>query len=189
VTTDAAKEFCGLKRQQFREYFQPSRILLAVIRDNERGRFNIITLCFSMYCSYKPAMMAFAVHKRAHSHGLLQDALDCVLAVPGESLAEQAMLCGIDSGRAIDKFRVCGLTRVESARATTPGILEAIANVELALVEKIRTGDHLTVIGRVLQFGVQKHSRERCLVSVGPRTEGYRVLRRRGIHRIAVVDT
>jgi flavin reductase (DIM6/NTAB) family NADH-FMN oxidoreductase RutF len=181
-------EFSNLKRQQFRRVFQPSRIVMALLRDPSQDSWNVITLCFNMYCSYKPAMMAFAVHRRAYSYSILQDATECVLSIPGERLAEQAMYCGTCSGADVRKFEHCGFTPAISSQVSVPGIEEAIANVELRLVNRVRTGDHLTVVGRVLKFGVNQANAERCLLSVGPRTNGYQVLVKRGVHRIAVVD-
>jgi flavin reductase (DIM6/NTAB) family NADH-FMN oxidoreductase RutF len=180
-------EFSSLRRQQFREVFQPSRIVLGVLSDAERGGINAITLCFNMYCSYKPPMMAFAIHERAYSYQLLENADSCVLAVPGEALADQVLYCGINSGSKAEKIRACGFTLTPSKHVDVPGIAQAIANIELRILAKIQTGDHLTVTGQVLRFGVNKGNSERCLVSVGPRTKGFQVLRRRGIHRIAVV--
>src|SRR5206468_3591431 len=49
--------FTTLRRQQFRRYFQPSRVLLAVVPAPTKSGVNVITLCFNMYCSYKPSMM------------------------------------------------------------------------------------------------------------------------------------
>jgi len=180
-------EFSDLRRQQFRRFFQPSRIVIGVFHDDSRERLNPITLCFDMYCSYKPTMMAFAIHRRAYSYSLLESATECVLSVPGEQLAEQAMYCGTRSATTVHKFEKCGFTPARSKRVSVPGIAEAIANVELRIVNKQHTGDHLTAFGQVLRFGVNERSAECCLLSVGPNTAGYRVLARQGIHRIAVI--
>jgi flavin reductase (DIM6/NTAB) family NADH-FMN oxidoreductase RutF len=141
-----------------------------------------------MYCSYKPAMMAFAIHKNAYSHALLQNSTECVLAVPGENLAEQSLFCGVETGRGRDKFRECGFKPAASACVGVPGIEQAIANVEIKIVQKVKTGDHMLAIGHVLRFGVDEKRQERCLLSVGPREDGYKVLVKRGIHRIGVVN-
>jgi flavin reductase (DIM6/NTAB) family NADH-FMN oxidoreductase RutF len=186
--TSPLPEFLDVRRQQFREFFQPSRIVLGVFHDSEQDRLNAITLCFNMYCSYKPPMMAFSIHHRAYTYGLLEKSDSCVLAVPGESLAEQAMYCGINTAADGEKFKACGFTSVSSKHIDVPGISQALANVELSIIDKSRTGDHLTAMGRVLRFSVNRKNTERCLLSVGPRTSGYQVLRRHGVHRIAVVD-
>jgi flavin reductase (DIM6/NTAB) family NADH-FMN oxidoreductase RutF len=179
--------FKSLSRQEFRRYFQPSRIAIGVLPDPDKQRLNLITICFQMHCSYKPPMVSFAVWHGSHTYSLLDRAGECVLAVPGERLANVALICGTRSGNEVDKANLCGLSFAKSEYVQIPGIQECIANVELRVVNKIRTGDHMTVIGEVQRFGVDIEKNERCLLSVGPEHQGYEVLAHQGIHRIGVV--
>lgn len=180
-------EYHTFHRQEFRRRFQPSRIVLCILPDQSASGVNVITLCFDMYCSYKPPMMAFSVHESAYSYGLAKCARECVLSVPGESLAPAAMFCGTESGRNIDKVEACGLRLMPSETVSVPGICGAIANIELTVSQHVTTGDHLTVIGEVRRFAVATENSERCLLSIGPEQDGYEVLERNGIHRIGVV--
>lgn len=180
--------FATLSRQQFRRYFQPSRIVLGVIPAPCISGVNVITLCFDMYCSYKPPMMAVAVHKINASHELILRADHWVLAVPGQSLIEETMYCGTVSARNDDKVKRLRLELTSSQKVPVPGIKMAIANIEIRRVTCIETGDHVMAIGEVLRFAVRSDNRELPLLSIGPRTDGYRVLARSGIHRIAIVD-
>jgi len=111
-----------------------------------------------------------------------------VLAVPGESFAHEALICGLQSGRDIDKVRECGFQIVDSKHVRVPGLRNAIANLELLIKSRIETGDHMTVIGEVRRYAVNTSSRERNLLSVGPEHDGYEVLAAKGIHRIAVTN-
>jgi len=178
--------FDQFSRQKFRRFFQPSRIVIGVVPAPGARRVNLITLCFDMYCSYRPPMMAFAVWQGAYTFALLEQAAECVLAVPGEKLAEAALFCGTHSGKDIDKVSASGLSLVESECVAIPGIRECIANIEMRITDQVRTGDHVTVMGEVLRFGVDIRNRERCLLSVGPEHSAYEVLARQGIHRIGV---
>jgi hypothetical protein len=60
--------------------------------------------------------------------------------------------------------------------------------MELVKREVIPSGDHIVVIGEVACFRVNRRRAELPLLSVGPHTEGYRVVEQKGMHRIAVVD-
>lgn len=177
----------SVDRQEFRRYYQPSRIVICLLECQSLGRYNAITLCFNMYCSYEPPMMAFAVQEGSYSYDLLQVVQECVLAIPGESMARETLYCGVNSGRSIDKVKDCGFTLIGSECIAVPGITEAIANVELRLIQKTHTGDHLTVFGEVLRFSVNEYNSEKCLLSIGPHTNGYKVIAHQDIHRIAVV--
>jgi flavin reductase (DIM6/NTAB) family NADH-FMN oxidoreductase RutF len=181
--------FEGVSRQEFRRWFQPSRLVMCVMPDlrTESG-VNVITLSFCMHCSYKPPMMAIAIQNINESHVLIQKAEEFVLAVPGEDLAHAAMECGWESVRDVDKVKSLGLELVTSENVSVPGLHGAIANVEFAKRSLTASGDHVIAVGEVLRFGVNKAIRPRPLLSVGPDTGGYRVLEERGIHRIALVD-
>jgi flavin reductase (DIM6/NTAB) family NADH-FMN oxidoreductase RutF len=180
-------EFDDLRRQQFRRYYQPTRILLGLVGSNQTTTPNVITLCFSMTCSYKPPLMAVSIHKRSHSFQLFRMASEFVLAVPGERLARQTLFCGVQSGRDVDKMRECEFATIESKHVRVPGLRAAIANLELFVRSRIETGDHMTVIGEVRRYAVNTANRERNLLSVGPEHDGYEMLAAKGIHRIAVV--
>jgi flavin reductase (DIM6/NTAB) family NADH-FMN oxidoreductase RutF len=181
--------FEGLSRQQFRRFFQPSRVVLAIMPAPTSSGVNITTLCFSMYCAYKPPMIAVAFHDRSASYQLMQDTDEYVLAVPGNRLAEAAMFCGTTSMREVDKVTAIGLELCESQFVDVPGLKRAIANVEMRSVTQIKTGDHLLVVGEVLRFGVNKRSTELPLVSFGPDERGYRLIAKKGIHRLGTVNT
>jgi flavin reductase (DIM6/NTAB) family NADH-FMN oxidoreductase RutF len=179
--------FEAVPRQQFRQVFQPSRVVIALFKAPTKSGVNAITLCFDMHCSYKPPMMAFAVYHRAYTHSLLESASECVLAIPGETMAKEAMYCGLESGRDVDKVTACGLELAASATIGVPGLAKAIANIELRIACRVPSGDHLLVVGEVVRYGVNPGNRERCLLSVGPNHDGYEVLARSGIHRLGVV--
>ena len=179
--------FKSMRRQQFRRFFQPSRVLLGIFPAQVESGFNVITLCFSMYCSYRPPMMAVAINDRSCSYKLLDAASEFVLSVPGPSLLDESMQCGVQSMREIDKVGALGLKFVPSETVSVPGLLKAIANVELRKTSTLAVGDHTLLVGEVLRFAVNTATSELPLLSVGPFTKGYSVLQKKGIHRLAVV--
>jgi len=133
-------------------------------------------------------MMAFAIQRGSLSFELLSSAKTCVLAVPGEDLVEEAMFCGTTTGRSVNKVQECNLALADSTYAETPGLAKAIANIEVKISACVPTGDHVMAIAEVLKFGVNASSRQKPLLSIGPDTAGYKLLLRKGIHRLAVVD-
>ena len=186
--TDAADSFTPMKRQHFRAYFQPSRVVLCVLpAPTPQSGLNVITLCFTMYCSYKPPMLAIAIQDINASHSLIQATDEYVLAVPGQAMAKEAMYCGVQSVRDTDKIRDLGLELVKSERVGVPGLRKAIANIEMKKKQSIATGDHILVVGEALKFWVRRDSGQLPLLSVGPDTHGYDVLEHKNIHRLGVV--
>lgn len=177
-----------ISRNKFRALYQPSKLLLGIIPIESSDEFNIIALCFTMTCSYKPPMIAVSIEKKNYSYELMKVAPNFVLAVPGESLAKQAMACGLLSGRKVDKFSALNLTKQPLDNSGVPGIAEAIANIELSVENRFITGDHITIVGRVFGYHVNLKNIEKNLLAIGPNDKGYKLLAHKGLHRIAVVD-
>jgi flavin reductase (DIM6/NTAB) family NADH-FMN oxidoreductase RutF len=185
--TDAPSSFATLRRQEFRDYFQPSRVVLCVLPAETESGFNVITLCFSMHCSYKPAMMAIAIQNINVSHALIQRAEEYVLAVPGERLANEAMACGRQSMTNVDKIKTFGLRLVPSQNVSVPGLADAIANVEMVKRASTDSGDHIVVLGEVVRFAVNTNNSQRPLLSIGPDLRGFELLVKEGNDRLGVV--
>lgn len=190
----AGDAFQTIGRQAFRRVFQPSRIVLALVLETPpeiraapgSSGVNLLTVCFHMHCSYSPPMMAFAVHLTKHSHTLFRQARECVLAVPGESLVRETLICGSRSGREVDKVEACGLELVESQEVAVPGLAAAIANVEMRIAQRHESGDCMIVVGEILRFALRRGCEERNLLSIGPDLQGYELLLHEGIHRLGV---
>jgi flavin reductase (DIM6/NTAB) family NADH-FMN oxidoreductase RutF len=180
-------QFQTLRRQQFRRYFQPSRILLCLMPAPTPSGVNIITLSFNMHCSYHPPMLAIAINDRAASFELIQKTNEYVLSVPGESLTQAALHCGVESMKDGDKVAALRLQLAKSKTVAVPGLQAAIANVELKKHAEIQSGDHLLVVGEVTRYAVNTGLQERPLLSVGPFTDGYEVHMKKGLHRLGTV--
>lgn len=134
-------------------------------------------------------MLAFSVQKGSRSYKLIDTAKECVIAVPGESLAKPTLAMGLETGDQIDKIEKHQLSTVDSEVVAVPGLAQAIANLECQVAQVIGIGDHRTAFVEVKRFGVNIERRERCLLSVGPWHEGYALLAQKGIHRIGVVNS
>jgi flavin reductase (DIM6/NTAB) family NADH-FMN oxidoreductase RutF len=178
--------FDQVRRQKFRDWFQPSRIIILSIFDGERGRFNLTTLCFSMHSAYKPPSIAFAVEKRHLSHFLLQQTKKFVLAIPGRDLADVALRCGLVSGREVDKAQIENVQLENGASKELGLISHAIANIECELIWAKDSGDHTVFNSRVDRYLVSPHTLGPGLVSIGSVEAGYEVLRTSGVHRLAI---
>ncbi|MBM3157556.1 MAG: hypothetical protein FJ004_09790 [Chloroflexi bacterium] len=181
-------EFAIVGKQEFRRYFQPSRILIGVLPAPTRSGFNLITLCYDMYCSKTPILMAVAIQSTNASYELAQCLSEYVLSVPGTRLANETLYCGTKSMRETDKLSDLGLKLSKSKAVSVPGLSAAIGNIELVKEAILCTGDHLILVGQVLCFNINPKNEDLPLLSVGPNTKGYRVLVHSGVHRIAVAD-
>jgi flavin reductase (DIM6/NTAB) family NADH-FMN oxidoreductase RutF len=128
----------------------PEPVALAVSRDAERNRANVITLGWSMSTSHEPPMVAISVGHTRHSHKTIQESGEFVLVVPSEAQVEAVLFCGTHSGRDYDKFRETGLKPLAPSRLQTPLIDGACANFECKVVASCETGDHTIYVGEIV---------------------------------------
>jgi flavin reductase (DIM6/NTAB) family NADH-FMN oxidoreductase RutF len=181
-----AARFRSVKRQDFREYFQPSRIVMLVVKDCATDKVNITTLCFAMHASYKPTSVAFALEKRHLSYEFLAVQTRCVLAVPGRDLAKQALLCGTKSGRSMEKDRLSNLRLCHGSSPEFIWIERAMANIEIEIRSRVDSGDHDVFVGKVQSFFVNPAAPGPNLLSIGRNHAGYELLAQSGVHRVGI---
>ncbi len=179
--------FNNIDRNEIRKVFQPSRIVLAIVFDSQNNRYNILPLCFHMWCSYKPLLCAIAIHEKNYSSILFQEAVEFVLAIPGEGMVDEVMFCGTHSGKYINKATECKIEWSEAYKIKTPGINTAIVNIEIQIKEKSIAGDHQIILGEIRAILQNKKNKERVLLAVGPESKDYEILAQHGIHTIGII--
>jgi flavin reductase (DIM6/NTAB) family NADH-FMN oxidoreductase RutF len=130
-------------------WHRPERIVLAVTVDLN-GQPNIIALGWKMRTSFDPLMLAISIGKTRHSHQLISNCREFVLAVPGADLSEQVLFIGTHSGKNVDKFKTTHLTPLPAKHIRPPLIQECLVNHECKVVGQLDTGDHTIFVGEVL---------------------------------------
>jgi flavin reductase (DIM6/NTAB) family NADH-FMN oxidoreductase RutF len=130
------------------ELASPFPYTLAVTLD-VRDRPNIIGISWWMFTSWKPLMIAISVGHQRYSHECLMHHKEFVLCFPSEEQAKDAWLCGMKSGKEVDKFQHTDFTPVASKTVKPPAIEGVTVAYECRVVDHIETGDHTMFIADV----------------------------------------
>ncbi len=133
----------------FRYLLCPSNALLVTCCDAE-GRSNIITITWLIPVSIRPPLVGMSIGPTRHSYRLIQATGEFVINTAPYQISQQALFCGLRSGRDVDKFALTGLTPGEALRVHPPIIEECTAHLECRVLRDIEAGDHRFVIGEVL---------------------------------------
>ena len=106
---------------------------------DDTGAPNAITLGWGLLGPnyHTRPILVIAVAPPRYSWRFLEATGEFVIAVPDDSLRTAADLCGTKSGRDMDKFEACGMTRVESAHVKAPSIREMPINVECRTYSRV----------------------------------------------------
>lgn len=145
----------------------PEQVVIAVVKDS-KGKYNPITLGWTMITSGSPPMMAIAVAHGRHSCGAIRAAKEFVISFPSEAMAKDALFHGTKSGRDMDKLAACGTRTQPAAEIDCVLLADAVANFECRLVAELVTGDHVLFVGQVVAAHVNEEPAQRRLYTLGP---------------------
>lgn len=126
------------------------------IMGKKQDKKNIFTLSWHMPVSFNPSLYAISVGKQRFSLNLIKKSgVFCVNFMPFE-LQDKVLFCGRNSGMNKDKFKETGLTPKECGKIHCIYLKEALAYLECEVVQEIESGDHIIIIGKIVNSKVQK---------------------------------
>ncbi len=117
---------------------------------------NIITLAWAMPTSVKPPLVAISIRQTRHSYKLIKETGEFVVNIPTMDVVEETLFCGRKSGESYDKFKETKLTSLPAKAVKTSIIKECVAHLECRLKQTFTTGDHVILIGEIIEAYVDE---------------------------------
>ena len=111
---------------------------------------NIITIGWTGILSTIPPRTYISVRPERHSYKMIKESGEFVINLTTVSLARTVDYTGIYTGSKVDKFKECGLTKLESREVSAPTIAECPLALECRVVEVIPMGTHDVFIADIL---------------------------------------
>ena len=111
---------------------------------------NIITIGWTGILSTIPPRTYISVRPQRHSYGILKRTGEFVINLTTASQAKVVDYAGIYTGAKVDKFKECGLTKVESKEVSAPTIKECPLALECRVIEVIPMGTHDVFIADIV---------------------------------------
>ena len=127
----------------------PEQLVIAIAKDRN-GKFNPITLGWTMIVSGKPPMMAIAVAKTHYSVEAITFAECFTIAYPSAEMGDAALFFGSRSGRDVDKLAEFNCETVPAAEIDSVLLADAVANFECTLEQHMHAGDHVIFVGNIV---------------------------------------
>ena len=122
------------------------------------GRPNIITLAWTGVVCSDPPMIGISIRPSRYSYGIIRDSGEFALNIPPAELVEQVDLCGILSGRDVDKFAETGLTPLPALKISPPLIAQCGVNMECRVTEHVPLGTHDLFLAEILATHVDEEA-------------------------------
>ncbi len=133
----------------------PVPVVMVTCADGE-GRPNIITIAWTGTINSEPPMLSISVRPERYSHGLIAERKQFVVNLVTRGLVRAADLCGVKSGRSVDKFRAAKLTAAPASVVGVPLIEESPVNIECEVTEVLRLGSHDMFLSRIVAVNVDE---------------------------------
>jgi flavin reductase (DIM6/NTAB) family NADH-FMN oxidoreductase RutF len=120
------------------------------------GKPNLITLAWCGNVNSIPPMLSISVRPGRYSHHMLEETGEFVVNLPNRKMARAVDYCGVVSGRDVDKWKDCGLTKLAMEKVACPAVAEAPISIACKVAQTVRLGSHSMYIATVEEVVVDK---------------------------------
>lgn len=118
------------------------------------GESNIITVAWTGTVCTNPPMAYISVRPERHSYEMIRSQGEFVINLTTEDLIKATDYCGVTSGRDVDKWEQCHLSKIPARELACPMIAESPVNIECRVVEVKELGSHHMFLADVVAVHV-----------------------------------
>lgn len=115
---------------------------IAMISSGNMEESNIATIAWTGIINSEPMIVYVSIRPSRFSHEIIEKQKEFVINLPNEKLVKVADFCGTKSGRDVDKFAICNLTKRQSTKINAPYIEECPINLECKVVDIQKFASH-----------------------------------------------
>ena len=115
---------------------------------------NVMTAAWTGIICTEPTLVYVSIRPSRYSNELMRQTGEFVINVPTVKLAKAVDLCGVKSGRDIDKFKLAGITVAESTVIKAPQVAESPISLECKVKEITSFGTHDMFLAEVVAVDV-----------------------------------
>ena len=135
----------------------PVPVVMVSCRENGHDTPNILTVAWTGTVCTQPPMLSISVRRERFSYDKIVKSGEFYVNFPSQGMLKAADLCGVRSGRNIDKFAACALTPVyPDALSIAPAIAQAPVCIACRVENVIPLGSHDLILARIVQTYVQR---------------------------------
>ncbi|MGI6030186.1 MAG: flavin reductase family protein [Eubacteriales bacterium] len=119
-------------------------------------RPNLLTIGWTGILSTIPPRTYISVRPERYSHSLIRESGEFVINLTTASMVWATDLCGVKSGREIDKFALCGLTPQPASQVSCPMLQESPLSLECRVQQVIPLGSHDMFLADIVAVNVEE---------------------------------
>ena len=132
------------------------KLTVLVVSKTKDGKVNVMTAAWCMPVSASPPLIAVSIAPSRYTYDIIRESGEFVISIPTVDLLKKVHYCGCVSGRVVDKVKEAGFTLAKSNKVGVPYIKECVASLECRVYKMFELGDHVLVIGEVVDVHYSK---------------------------------
>ncbi len=140
-------------------------VALIVSNTSDRGP-NLMTAAWWMLAGYDPFRYLLSVDQKTFTYELIEENPEFVMAVPTTDLIDAVTLCGLVSGRDVDKLERLDLSTVPGLAVDVPLLADAVGNIECRVTESFESEGNTYYFASVEEAHVQPEGLEGRILSL-----------------------
>jgi len=114
----------------------------ALISCAHDGTDNLITVAWTGILNTDPPKTYISVRPERFSHRLIRESGEFVINLPSQHIVRSIDFCGVRSGKTVDKFAACRLTKEPASIVSCPMVAESPVSIECKVTEIVPLGSH-----------------------------------------------
>jgi flavin reductase (DIM6/NTAB) family NADH-FMN oxidoreductase RutF len=131
---EPTERFTEISEHDSKSLFKPKVVSLVVSNSPETGP-NLMTASWWMLAGYDPFRYQLAVSHHTHTHEIIENNPEFVLAAPSTEMIDALAVAGAVSGRDVDKIDYLGLETVPGQSVDVPLLANAVGNIECSVMD------------------------------------------------------
>ena len=117
---------------------------------------NVMTAAWTGVICTEPTLVYVSIRSSRFSNELIRKTREFVINVPTTELAKAVDMCGVKSGRDINKFELTGLTAEKCSVVSAPQVAQAPISLECKVKEITSFGTHDMFLAEVVAVNVDE---------------------------------
>ena len=143
------KELTGKKRSmKGSAQLAPVPAVLVTCADGEKK--DIVTVAWTGTVCTHPPMTYISLRPERFSYDIIKNSGEFVINLPTATLVKELDLCGMKSGRNLDKFSACRLTESPASQVKAPLLAESPLSLECRVTQVLELGTHHMFLAEIV---------------------------------------
>lgn len=117
---------------------------------------NVFTVGWTGIINSQPPRLYVSIRPERYSYELIKESRELVVNLPTQAMTRSVDICGVRSGRDMDKFEKCRFTAVPAANVSAPVIEECPIALECKVFDIIPLGTHDMFLCDILSVDVEE---------------------------------